>query len=231
MGRYDSIKQLIDYYERYEKEEKNPDLLSFSNWMTNQLEEEPELNKKLVLEKRSGELKDNIQVLKTMEIKARFLEAISSIARYHEFYSRKALKDLEINSRIEFLFLQTIGMAGKIKKTDLINAFHTEYTTGMDTIRRLLKNELLIEVVDQNDKRAKLLELTPKGINVLALAQKNMLEEHKMFLMIFNDNKWKKALFILEEINDLHQFVYENHNEKPFAEICNLMDSLKYLYR
>ncbi|SHF06126.1 DNA-binding transcriptional regulator, MarR family [Mariniphaga anaerophila] len=233
MGRnkYAILKQVIDLYEDYEQNEKHLDLLSFARWITNKLDKEPELNKRVAPEKNYDAFADEIPVIKKFEEKTRFLESVSRLARYHEFYSRKALKDLVINTRLEFLFLQTINLMEKAKKTDLINTYHLEYTTGMDTIRRLNNNGLLDEIPDDSDKRAKLLVLTQKGHEILALANKRMDEENKMFLTAVNQNKWKKAMQILEEIDEFHSNVYQNHNDKPFAELCNLMDSLKYLYK
>ncbi|WP_372949186.1 MarR family winged helix-turn-helix transcriptional regulator [Mariniphaga sp.] len=230
-NKYAILKQVIDLYEDYEQNEKHLDLLSFARWITNKLDEEPELNRKVSQDKISGVFTDEVPVTKKFDEKTRFLESVSRIARYHEFYSRKALKDLVINTRLEFLFLQTVDFMEKAKKTDLINIYHLEYTTGMDTIRRLTNNGLLDEVPDESDKRAKLLVLTKKGHEILALANKRMSDENKMFLTAINDNKWKKAMQILEEIDEFHSNVYQNHGDKPFAELCNLMDSLKYLYK
>lgn len=153
------------------------------------------------------------------------------MARYHEFYTRKALKDLIINTRLEFLFLQSIDQMEKAKKTDLINTYHLEYTTGMDTIRRLKNNGLLDEKQDESDKRAKLLLLTEQGKQVLNQSIKRIADENTLFFAAISENKWKKVLPVLEEIDVFHDEVYQNHGDKPFAEISNLMDSLKHYYK
>ncbi|MBN1338145.1 MAG: MarR family transcriptional regulator [Bacteroidales bacterium] len=229
-NKYAILKQIIDLYEEYELNERHLDLLSFAQWIIRKLDNEPELNSKSP-ERRQEYFPDEFPVFKSYDERARFLESVSRIARYHEFYSRKALKDLIINTRLEFLFLQAVGATGKTKKTDLINTFHLEYTTGMDTIRRLSNNGLLAEIQDEEDKRVKLLVLTEKGQHILAQANHRMSEENKMFLMAISDNKWKKATIILEEMDEFHSFVYQNHSDKSFAELCNLMGSLKYLYK
>lgn len=230
-NRYFILKQLIDLYEEYENHENHLDLLSFARWIIKNFDEEPESPKKITREKNPDASQEDLFLLKSMDEKARFLESVSRIARYHELYSRKALKDLVINTRLEFLFLQAVDYMEKAKKTDLINAFNLEYTTGMDTIRRLTNNGLLNEIPDESDKRARLLVLTQKGEEILATANRRMNEENRMFLTAINDNKWKKALSILEEIDDFHSNVYQNHSNKSFAELNNLMDSLKYLYK
>ena len=229
--RYALFKQLIDFYAEFESTEKHLDMLTFARWMIKKLEEEPKLNKRQVLEKQIEFPDENNSVVKKMDEKDRFLEVVSRIARYHEFYSRKALKDLIINTRLEYLFLQAVDILEEAKKTDLINLFNLEYTTGMDTIRRLSNNGLLSEIPDEKDKRAKLLVLTEKGKETLVRANKRMSDESRMFLAVISDNKWRKALPALEELNELHGSVYQNYGDRSFAELCNLIDSLKYIYK
>jgi len=117
------------------------------------------------------------------------------------------------------------------KKTDLINMHLIEYTTGMDTIRRLINNKLIEELTDEADKRAKLLKLTNKGKQVLKKCDIKMNEERSMFLACISPNKWKKTLSVLKEINEFHNSIYLNHSDKPSAELSNLIDSLKHLYK
>ena len=52
-----------------------------------------------------------------------------------------------------------------------------EYTTGMDTIRRLVKNNFVNELPDTEDKRAKILKLTKDGYELLKKANIRMAEE------------------------------------------------------
>ncbi len=227
---YALLKQIIDFFGEYEQEEKQLNLLDFSYWIISKMSDEPNSNAP-ALKKDTTPILTNFQNRTNPNNKTSFLESISRIARYHDFYIRKALQELNINSRLEFLFLQSVNNLDKAKKTDLINIHLLEYTTGMDTINRLIKNGILYESQDANDKRAKLLALTEKGILVLKQAEKRINEENDMFFAAINENKWKKALPVINEIDSFHNSIYSKHNDKPFAEICNLMDSLKYLHK
>ena len=84
---------------------------------------------------------------------------------------------------------------------------------------------------DENDKRAKLLTLTRKGKKTLEQSSVKIADERNMFLACISSNKWKKTLPVLEEINEFHNEIYINHYDKPSAELSNLMDSLKHLYK
>ena len=230
-SRYEMLKKLIDLWETYEDESEQLNLLDFSDWLTIQMKQNPELNKKILYKKVKTNQPEQDLFIKNMDEPARFLEYISRISRYHEFYLRKFFVDLPINNRLEFLFLHTVEQEGQAKKTDLINIHLVEYSTGMDTIKRLINNGLLKENQDENDKRVKLLEITEKGKSILMLAIKKVSEEKNMFLACISMNKWKKTMPALEAINEFHNSIYLNHNDKPYAELLNLMDSLKHLYK
>ncbi|MBN2484973.1 MAG: winged helix-turn-helix transcriptional regulator [Bacteroidales bacterium] len=231
-NKYSILKQLVELLEVFEEEKplKN-DLAGFVEWVAVHIKEAPEADKTIVSKKIFPDNSQPFPYIGKLNEKGRYLESIARIARLHEFYTRKYLSDLPINSRIEYLFLSTIEMLGKARKTDLINIHFIEYTTCMDTIRRLVNTGLLEEMADENDRRAKKLELTTKGREVLKLANSKINDERNMFLACFSPNKWKKTLAVLEEINEFHNEIYLAHNDKPAAELSNLIDSLKHLYK
>ncbi len=228
INKYDALKQLIAVIDEYEQQHSDFHLREFAGW---------------VIKKCDNELETDTphpQILPTdlplsrynpADEKTRFLETIARLARFHEFYIRKGLREMMINTRLEFLFLQTTDLMGKIKKTDLVNHFHLEYTTGMDTIRRLINNKLLYEIHDESDKRIKLLVLSEQGKEIVNQSLKKIEEEGNMFLTAISDNKWKKAMPVLEEIEAFHDTIFQKHSNKTFAELSNLIESLKHLYK
>jgi DNA-binding MarR family transcriptional regulator len=229
--KYDILKQIIDLWGTYEEKQVRLNLLDFVEWIANKIKEEPALNKRSATRKLPAEYSEHFAYIKILDEKARFLEYISRIARFQEFYTRKFFHELPLNSRLEYMFLYTVSHMNKAKKTDLINIHSVEYTTGMDTIRRLINNGLLEEKQDEADKRAKLLVITEYGKNILRQADRRISDERNMFLACISVNKWKKTLPVLEEMNDFHNNIYLNHNSKPYPELLNLMDSLKHLYK
>lgn len=232
MKKYHLIKQVIELLETFEEEEiQQKDLLGFAEWVIARIKEEPSLNSPEKAKKTYAEYSEHFTYLKNIDDKARFLEYISRISRFHEFYIRKYLDGFPLNSRLEFIILFTVDIKGSAKKTDLINMLLIEYTTGMDTIRRLINNDLLEELSDETDKRVKLLRLTTRGKQVLEKGNIKMSEERFMFLACISPNKWKKTLTVLEEINEFHSSIYLNHSDKPSAELSNLIDSLKHLHK
>jgi len=229
--KYSSIKRLIELWEAYEEESDQQELLEFAEWLTIKLTEKPDLNLKLSKKRVKNEAPENIALFKSLDEPIRFLEYTSRISRLHDFYIKKFFIDLPINNRLEYLFLYTVNEKKEAKKTELINTHMVDYTTGMDTIKRLVNNGLLEEMPDETDKRAKLLVITNKGKQILELSGRKVSDEIHMFLACISMNKWKKTLSVFEEINEFHTGIYQTHNDKTPAELMNLMDSLKHLYR
>lgn len=230
-SKYNSILRLIELWESYQDETDQQELLEFAEWLTNKLKEKPELNIKQTKLRAKSEEPGNFVLFKELDEPIRFLEYTSRISRLHDFYIKKFFNELPINNRLEYLFLYTARKKGEAKKTELINTHLVDYTTGMDTIKRLVNSGLLEEMPDEKDKRAKLLAITNKGKQVLELANRKMSDEIHMFLACISMNKWKKTLSVFEEINEFHSGIYQTHNDKTPAELLNLMDSLKHLYR
>lgn len=230
-SRYSNLKQLIEFWEEYEDNSVQASMEGFAGWLNEKVAEKPAKEDKTTFIRISNPQAQNLQSLYNFDDHTLFLEYISRIARFHEFYTRKFLEGFPINSRLEFLFLQTVSILRQAKKTDLISLLLVEYTTGMDIIKRLINNGLFVEIQNENDKRVKLLELTEEGEKLLSVAEKRLKEERGMFLECISMNKWKKTMPSLKELSDFHHSIYTHHNNKPFSELLNLMDSLKHLSR
>lgn len=230
-NRYSNLKQLINLWEEYEDHSTQPDLQEFSGWLNERFADKSVKSEKSNYVRISDPPALYAQTLQHFNDETLFLEYISRIARFHEFYNRKFLDGLPINSRLEYQFLDTVHLLQKAKKTDLISLLLVEYTTGMDIIKRLINNGLLIETQNENDKRVKLLEITNEGKKLLSLAEKRLKEERLMFLECVSMNKWKKTMPLLKELSEFHHSIYLHHNNKPYSELLNLMDSLKHLSR
>jgi DNA-binding MarR family transcriptional regulator len=92
---------------------------------------------------------------------------IGRLYKFVRFYMKPHLQEAGLNSVEEFGFLASMQELRESNKKDLIAANMVEPTTGLDIIKRLVKNELLREETHPQDGRAKLLVITEKGKAVL----------------------------------------------------------------
>jgi DNA-binding MarR family transcriptional regulator len=94
------------------------------------------------------------------------IRTISRIAASFSLYTRCALQNTSLGNYEGFPFLNSLKFMGEVRKTDVINYNLTELSTGTDILSRLLKQELIEERQDPDDKRSKLVKLTAKGEEV-----------------------------------------------------------------
>ena len=88
---------------------------------------------------------------------------IGRMAKYAAFYSKKGLKQMELNNFEDVLFLMRIIQTGAPKKSEVIYDLLSEFPSGIDIIKRLLNLGLCEEFPDEHDRRSKRLKITEKG--------------------------------------------------------------------
>ena len=94
-------------------------------------------------------------------------EMISRLYKFSKQYSKSVLQDTGLTSLDEFAILATLMRQQESAKKNLIDENLIELTTGMDMLRRMIRQGLLIEQVNEQDKRQKLISLSEQGRAVL----------------------------------------------------------------
>lgn len=82
-------------------------------------------------------------------------------------YFKLALKEGDEVELDVFYCLNTIFHHGEVRKIDVISYNFFEQTTGIDLLNRLKKADYISERTDPSDKRAKLVQLTDTGKQLL----------------------------------------------------------------
>lgn len=90
---------------------------------------------------------------------------ITFMNKYAKNYLKKALENSIINTPDEFAFLITTLKNTSFTKTELINKLVTEKTSGIETIKRLIKKGLLEEFKIIGDKKSVYIKITDFGKN------------------------------------------------------------------
>jgi MarR family transcriptional regulator, lower aerobic nicotinate degradation pathway regulator len=88
---------------------------------------------------------------------------LNMLFRFMKIYTKTALKDSAITTIDDFIFLASIHKENSIRKTDLIKNNMVEIPSGIEIIKRLIKNKLVSEHADETDKRAVKLMITDFG--------------------------------------------------------------------
>ena len=144
--KYTLLKRIIELVETYEQDNKSARIEDFTIW----------LNTQLFSSKDSGQ-----QVIESDLLIAFKLMYISKELK-------KQSKSIFLNSKVstidEYSFLLHLNMDISFRKMELIEMHNLEAPTGIEIIKRLLKNKLIEEFPDEHDKRAKRIQITRLGL-------------------------------------------------------------------
>jgi MarR family transcriptional regulator, lower aerobic nicotinate degradation pathway regulator len=88
---------------------------------------------------------------------------LNMLFRFMKIYTKTALAETPLTTIDDFIFLADIHKEKSIRKTDLIKNNMVEIPSGIEVIKRLLKNNLISEHPDPDDKRAVRLMITDYG--------------------------------------------------------------------
>jgi len=138
--------------------------------------------------------------------------------KYALFYSRKVFKHSIIYSIEDFGVLATLLPDKQLKKADVIRETISEKSSGNEVLKRLLRQKLIKETNNPNDKRSKLLEITADGMNEI-----NALWEQieKMGALVTGNLSGKEKIMLLNMLSKLHEFhkpLFEANDEKLLRE-------------
>ncbi|MBO9611195.1 MAG: MarR family transcriptional regulator [Dyadobacter sp.] len=134
-------------------------------------------------------------------------------------YSKLALKEGEEIELDWFYCLNAIFHQGEARKIDIITYNFLEQTTGIDMLNRLRKAGYISERADPSDKRAKLVQLTVEGKQLLfKLYERLYLPAHMLF------GEMSKAdshlmVNLLGPIEQKHGKILEVNRARNFADL------------
>ncbi|GAA4273571.1 MarR family transcriptional regulator [Aquimarina gracilis] len=187
---YELIKKLIDLTGEFVKGRMDKDIhvKSFANWLS----------------KRMDETVTNEEYKITgHSIEAEIAAHIGRMSRYSNSYIKSALVGLPFTTDMDFAFTAILHGAGPIGKTDLIRKMAYDKSSGMEVIKRLLKNGIIEQFPNPNDKRGKLLRLTKIGEeNVI----KAYAEAHKAAKTVSGCLTKSEQITLLKTLKKLDEF-------------------------
>jgi predicted transcriptional regulator len=105
---------------------------------------------------------------------SKMAKMIGRISKMHSTYALIFLKECGLNSLDEFLYLSSIAKLQAPRKTKVIYENFNELSSGLLILDRLKSKGFIIEKDAEDDKRSKLLKLSPKGTALLNKCYKQM---------------------------------------------------------
>lgn len=208
----DLIKNLLDHIENYEKEFGNSDLKAFSIYLRDQVSTEKKLIPNVDFDK------NNYQNYKSYA-EVEFSTLLTNLYRFAKHYMKKAFAGKEIKTIDEFGFLASLLKHKSLTKNELISQHLLETSSGSEILKRLLKNDLVQEIQDDNDKRAKRVSLTPKGVETILGSFDEMHKISEIIVGNLKDDELKQALQVFNKLSYFHQHIHESDRNSDLDAI------------
>ncbi|WP_428224815.1 MarR family winged helix-turn-helix transcriptional regulator [Flavobacterium sp.] len=145
------------------------------------------------------------------------------LGRFSKQMIRRGLRDFPQLSNEEFTYLYRIIDENSLTKMQLIERNGHEKQTGIEIIKRLVKNGLLEEFQDEKDKRITRLNSTPKGKTIFEESIAEVTKISRVLSAKLDEKEKKELLTILKKLNEFHFNVYHNHKESTIDTINGLI--------
>lgn len=141
------------------------------------------------------------------------------IYRYAVMYFKKAIKEGKIHTLDEFSFLIVLMTYPSLSKTELIHKLVMEKTSGTEVIKRLLKQEMIEEFANPNDKRSILVTITAKGKKEIADLLPRMGLVGGVIVGNLSQAEISSLSFLLRKLDDHHNDIFLNHRNLSLEEL------------
>jgi DNA-binding MarR family transcriptional regulator len=164
MKNKDLLLQLIDLLDDFEQEYpemESPGLDAFIGFVQVQRGQAPTCNQSFI-RNVAGPLEEHVQNA-GMNPETEITRLICMLYRYTRGYIKKGLLGSMIQTVDEFTFLIILLTHESLTKSELINKNAMESTSGTEVIRRLLRQGLIDQFDDPDDKRSRRVVITQKG--------------------------------------------------------------------
>lgn len=214
-SKYLLIKQLIDKVAVYEEHIAENDTMSLEGFMEF-INKPGESNS--VYRKLGGPLEQPVQTQGERK-ETTIAIFVTFIYRYAKLYAKKVLQDSKINTLDDFSYIIVLLTHESMSKTELIQKNVHEKTTGMEIIKRLIRNGLVHQFDDVNDKRTQRIAITPEG-RMAVFSVLHKLEDVSTIMTGNLTELEKNGLnTILKKLDHFHFDIFMHDKNKTLKEI------------
>ena len=204
---YTSAIPVLTAWERFSEDHPQGSLREFAGWLLHHLDPL----------RQTPPLPDSEPVLKSGQRLSEtfgdddFLTSffVGRLNRYAKSYAKPIMVEHGFASADEFLFLSLIAQMNMPTKKEVCIANATEFTTGVDILRRLLKHGLIQETPDERDGRAKRLSLTDKGLGIVHQVYEQLAHLQSSVLADLDEVERTHFLQTLKYLNNYHFQFYK----------------------
>ncbi|MBC7920721.1 MAG: winged helix DNA-binding protein [Ferruginibacter sp.] len=205
------IIELVNQWAAYEAERADPSLADFCLWY---------LANQLPAPAYASDIFDESPINGTLG------KLLGRLSKYSYLYSKKALKTLGLHNVDDMMYMHVIHHLGAPNKSELIHHMLSEFPSGIDIIRRLLKLGLIEELPNAQDKRAKRVRLTSQGEGLLAESYPFIHRAGKVAFDVLTQPEKLLLVQLLERLDSFHTEHYKTTRAEEFEGLYQRMMNL-----
>lgn len=162
--------------------------------------------------------------LEVYDLENEIAKQVIMLGRYSKQLIRKSLENNPNLVNEDFTYLFRMMDYSSLTKMQLIEKNAHEKQTGIEIIKRLVKNGLLVESPDQNDKRSTRISVTEKGKTVFLQSMKDITIVSKIMCGKLNEDEKENLLNSLKKLNTFHHTVYTNFKNEDLVKILKMVN-------
>lgn len=206
------LKNLILEIEQFSAGNSSNSVDDFRIWLNNKAYEKE--NPTRLFEKYQIDVNDlENEICKQMLLLNRFAKQMI----------RKGLTNYPELANEEFTYLYRLMDYESLTKMQLVEKNGHEKQTGFEIIKRLIKNGLIEEFDDTQDKRSKRVKVTKHGKNIFRSSSQDVTAIAQILSADLTHKEKEVLLKSLRKLNEFHFTVYHEHKDSSVEEITNLI--------
>ena len=163
--------------------------------------------------------------LEVFDLENEIAKQVIMLGRYSKHLIKKSLENHPDLINEDFTYLFRLMDYPSLTKMQLIEKNAHEKQSGIEIIKRLVRNGLFEESPDKDDKRSTRISVTKKGKKVFQDSMKDITMVSKIMCGKLSETEKEDLLTSLKKLNTFHHTVYTNlRNEEP-KEILKMVDN------
>lgn len=210
---YDLLLNIIESLKEFEKtSHKNVGLEDFRLW----------LNMHAYLKESPKKLTDKFN-LEVNELENELCKQVIMLSRYARATIKKGLEAYPELVNEDFTYLYRLMDYPSLTKMQLIDKNGQEKQTGLEIIKRLIKNGLVEEFKNPDDGRSKRIAVTSLGKVIFEKSMNEVTLTAKILGGNLTIAEKKTLLKLLIKLNQFHELVYYHHKDANIEDIEKLL--------